>query len=303
MEAPPAPPKVTALIVSYNAAAALRRSLTALEASQGRERLEIIVIDNGSVDDSPRLDTEFPNVTFMRLPKNFGSTKALNIGMRTATGDFIFFLTPQVVVEPGTVLALLSRIEADENVAAVCPLLVDDEGNPAADARRLPPLDSLSRLWWDPEALPPVAVDLSADEVAVEYPGRRAWLIRKFFVKALNWLDERYGEFGYELELAFQMRRSQRRILLFPSIRATWNDSGTWTFDESARATLAADRAHGVARFAAKHAGWFQGLKLQMGAVFHVLGQLLSFREPGYQFSLLVALLGGTKIDGNQQNL
>src|SRR6476469_9014738 len=98
--------KITALILSYNSAAALRRCLTALEASQGREQLQILVVDCGSVDGSPTLDREFPGITIMRLPRNFGATKALNIGMRTAAADYIFMLAPEVIVEPGTVMAL-----------------------------------------------------------------------------------------------------------------------------------------------------------------------------------------------------
>src|ERR1035438_2845919 len=81
-EQPPAP-KVTALIYSYNRAAALRRCIAALERSTGRASLEILVVDKGSQDESPNLDSEFPNTTFLRLPRNFGNTKALNIGMHT----------------------------------------------------------------------------------------------------------------------------------------------------------------------------------------------------------------------------
>jgi GT2 family glycosyltransferase len=303
MEESPAAPKVTVLILSYNRADALRRCLAALEASQGRDQFEIIVVDNGSTDESPGLDSEFPGATFMRLPKNFGATKALNIGMRTAAGDFVFFLSTEVVVEPNTVTGLLAGLEADESLGGACPLLVDAAGVPVPFSRRLPSLADLRLLWRDPDVLAPLAVDPSGGPTAVEYPGRDAWMVRKAFVKALNWLDERYGEFGADLELAYQLRWSQRKIVILPSIRATAIAPPQRALGSASRALLSADRLHGVALFAKKHAGWLSGFKLRLGAIFHVLGQVLTFREVGFQLGLLIAILNDRKVDGTQREL
>src|SRR5579863_4589495 len=94
--------RVTALVFSYDSAPALRRCLTALEGSNDRASIEILVVDCGSHDESPQLDSEFPQVTILRLPRYFGRTKALNIGTRTAAGDYLFLLTPEVEVMPDT---------------------------------------------------------------------------------------------------------------------------------------------------------------------------------------------------------
>ena len=156
----PAPPRVSVLILSYNTADSLRRCLTAVERSLPREQLEIIVMDNGSQDESPRLESEFTGATFLKLPRNFGAVKALNIGMRTAVGQYIFFLSPEVEVEPNTAAALAARLDSDEGVVAVCPLLVDGSGEPEPQSWRLPRPDSLGAYWRDPESLPRVAVDV-----------------------------------------------------------------------------------------------------------------------------------------------
>src|SRR5215469_7278561 len=130
-EVEPAPsPKVTALIFSYDSAPALRRCLAALEGSNDRALIEILVVDCGSHDESPQLDSEFDSITILRLPRYFGRTKALNIGTRTAAGEHLFFLTPDVEVLPTTVPSLLARLEADSDTVAVCPLLLDTESRP-----------------------------------------------------------------------------------------------------------------------------------------------------------------------------
>jgi GT2 family glycosyltransferase len=119
----PGPPRVSAVVLSYNTAASLRRCLAALEASSIREQMEIIVVDAASQDESPRLDTEFPNVAFQRMPRNFGATKALNIGARTALGEQIFFIAPEVEVDKDTAVRLAAHLEANAEIAAVCPAL------------------------------------------------------------------------------------------------------------------------------------------------------------------------------------
>src|SRR5579862_9945122 len=106
-EEQPPPPKVTALIFSYDSAPALRRCLTALEGSRDRASIEILVVDCGSHDESPQLDSEFPEITILRLPRYFGRTRSLNIGTRTAAGEHLFLLSPEVEVLPTTLPALL----------------------------------------------------------------------------------------------------------------------------------------------------------------------------------------------------
>ena len=99
--------------------------------STDRANLEILVVDKGSQDESPGLDAEFPNTTFLRLPRNFGNTKALNIATRTAVGEYIFFLSPEIEVAPDTAAALLqlgrgagARAYCDRAVA-LCRALVE----------------------------------------------------------------------------------------------------------------------------------------------------------------------------------
>jgi GT2 family glycosyltransferase len=302
-ESAPQQAKITVLILSYNSAESLRRSLPALEASQGRERIEIIVVDCGSSDGSPTLDRDFPGITILRLERNFGATKALNIGMRTAAADYVLFLAPEVIVEPNTVMALALRLDAEESAGAVCPLLVDEAGQPRTTYSRLPSPAGMGLLWLEPESLPHTEVDPAAEAVAVEYPGRTAVAARKYFIKAINWFDDRYGEFGSDIELAFQLWRSKRKILVIPSIRATVIEGEPLEFDMAALATLSGDRAHGISVFLSKHFGWFAGISFTVKAVFGTLGRLLTFQQPGFQFRVLSAVLSGKKIDGSQRTL
>ena len=245
------PPRVSALIVSCNCAQSLRRCLAALERSRERETIEVIVIDNGSRDESPTLDTEFPNTTFLRLPRNFGLAKALNIAMRSAHAEYLLLLAPEVEVQPETIPGLAACLDARADAVAVSPLLVAPDGSPVSVLQPLLSEAAVTRLAWGGEPAGTLPIEPAADSVAVPFPDFRAILLRKFFIRGLNYFDERYGHHWLDAELAAQIHRAAKQALVLPGIRATCRPQEmSFALSTSARAALAADRALGAATYA-----------------------------------------------------
>ena len=99
----------------------------------------MIVVDNGSSDGSASWRYEFPDVQWIRLPKNFGLTKAWNLGWRAADAEYVLFLHADTEVEPGAIARLADTLDAHADAVAVCPLLVDAAGQPAPQLGSLPP--------------------------------------------------------------------------------------------------------------------------------------------------------------------
>ena len=122
------PPRASVAVVSHNRADRLRKCLESLEQSEGRERLQLIVVENGSRDGSAQVVEEFPNVQLIRLPKNFGLTKGMNLGWRAADAEYVLFLHEDTEVEPAAVARLADVLDAD------------------ARRRRF------ARCWWMPRA-------------------------------------------------------------------------------------------------------------------------------------------------------
>jgi N-acetylglucosaminyl-diphospho-decaprenol L-rhamnosyltransferase len=292
------------VIVSYNDAPALRRCLAALETSEERDRMEIIVVDNGSRDASPRLDEEFPGVSFMRLPKNFGLAKAMNIGTRTAKGEYVFYAVPEVEVSPGTVRSLAAALDKDSAVIAAAPLLSDPEGHTFAEVSSLPSRQDLQEMAlegirWNREARHPAG---TSEPVPVEVASTSALLVRRTFVKGMRHFDERLGHHWSGHELAIQIWRASRKVVLLPAVRVVRHPAPAWDgFVPEARAQLAGDRLTGAAILLAKHFGWLAALKFRLAMMFRLAGRILTLRDAGYHFSVLSMFLSGQKIDGSQR--
>jgi len=277
----PLGPRVSAVLVGYNQAPQLRRALEALQQSRDAERLEILVVDCGSQDESSRLDADYPAMNMLRLPHHFGATKAMNIATRTAKADLAFFLSPSVEVEPDTVSRLAALLEEDPSAAAVCPLLVNSAGEPVSKISRLPTPSNVQ-----PE---PASADWTQDSIVVEYPGRDAIMVRKQFIRGMNYFDQRFGQHWADADLAMQIRRAGKKIRLYPAIRATLHPEP----DPLQEETLSeADRALGASAFFGKYYGFFSGLSFRVVAILKALGR--------FNFRLLGYLISGQKLDGTQ---
>jgi GT2 family glycosyltransferase len=315
----PLPPKVTALIVSYNSASSLRRLIETLEANRPpapppakppaltksspkgapatpaapepppRELLEILVVDLGSTDESPRLDAEFENVTILRLPKHFGATKAMNIATRTAAGEYIFYLDPHVELPPDAIARLSASLDADDELAAVAPLLTDAAGTPVPLAYELPTASAFAATIGMHE-FARLPVDRHRPTVTVPYLARTAVMTRKLFVQGMNYFDERYGHFWPDAELAMQIRKAQKKAVIVTGVTAVLRN-----YSPEQGAGFTADRILGAAAYLSKHEGWGKGLGFYLSALLRSLF--------GFQLGLFWKLLTRQKIDGNQGSL
>jgi len=280
----PTPPRVTAIVASYNNVEALRRSIAALDGSKSREALEILVVDKGSRDGSESIDSEFPHITMLRLPRNFGTSKALNVGMRTAAADLVFFVAPEVEVQPDTVTRLADRLEHDSDAVAVCPIL-----NKEDQFYRLPTPQTGTDLQ-------PVNVAGSTSEDATPVEGATfdAMMASKYFIRGINFLDEKFGEYWSDVDLCFQIRRAGKRVLALPHVKCTYTPRPE-RFPESALRLLESDRIAGATRCFSKYYGFFSGF------IFRLTSALKAFFS--FRLGLFSAILSGRKVDGTQSEL
>lgn len=97
-------PKVSVIVPVYNSEQELRDCLDSL-VEQTEKDIEIIVIDDGSTDNSPEIEAEYqkkyPNVKVYRNERNLGQSETRNRGIELAEGDYIAFLDSDDYVNLG----------------------------------------------------------------------------------------------------------------------------------------------------------------------------------------------------------
>lgn len=108
---------ISVVIPTYNRAHLLRRALTSV-VEQSPSPSEVIVVDDGSTDDTASVVEEFDGVLHLRQ-SNQGAAVARNYGVAQATNEFVAFLDSDDYWLPGHLAALDDARAATDGAASL----------------------------------------------------------------------------------------------------------------------------------------------------------------------------------------
>jgi O-antigen biosynthesis protein len=83
-------PRVSVVVASYNASRTLQACLNSVTRLRYPD-YEVILVDDGSTDDTTALASKFPDVRYVRHPHNLGLSEARNTGIAAARGEIVAF--------------------------------------------------------------------------------------------------------------------------------------------------------------------------------------------------------------------
>lgn len=93
-------PLVSILTVNFNQAEVTCQLIRSLHRIT-YPNIEIVVVDNGSEQDDPRvIHSQFPDIIYLETKKNLGFAGGNNFGLSECTGDYVLFINNDVEVEP-----------------------------------------------------------------------------------------------------------------------------------------------------------------------------------------------------------
>lgn len=124
------------VVLNYNGGRLVRDCLASI-ARQSLAPLEIVCVDNGSTDGSDReVESEFPDVTMLRLGANLGFAAGMNRGIAATTAEFVALLNLDVVLDTEYLARCVAAISADPALGGVTGKLLrpDDREPPILDS-------------------------------------------------------------------------------------------------------------------------------------------------------------------------
>src|SRR5581483_6423825 len=150
-------PLVSVVIPCRNQGEYLRSALRSI-AAQSYTRIETIVVDDGSTDDTPRVALEHGARLLQQAHRGLGAAR--NAGLGAAAGEYVVFLDADDELFPDAIELGVETLECDPNACMVAgrSVLIDREGRQLPTSGSEPLSDDLYGEWlvrnfvWTPGA-------------------------------------------------------------------------------------------------------------------------------------------------------
>ena len=105
---------ISIVIVNYNTKEYLLNCIKSIFESQYNGRLEIVVVDNNSNDNSIALIEKIDkNITIIKNNDNLGFSQAVNIGLKKCNGKYICILNPDTVLKSNCLIRLKEYMDSN----------------------------------------------------------------------------------------------------------------------------------------------------------------------------------------------
>jgi GT2 family glycosyltransferase len=218
------------IIVSYNTKDVLKECIESIYKTVGSLNFEIIVVDNASSDgtkeeiSNPK--SQIPNLKYIQNKKNLGFSTANNIGVKKASGRYILFLNPDIVVYESTLRGMVNFMQEHESAgAATCKLVMPNGKIDDATHRGFPtPWNSFAHFSGLAKLLGKAKLfggynlgfmDLSVTHEIDALAGA-FMIVRREAGEQVKWWDEDYFFYGEDLDFCFMLKQKGWKIYYVP---------------------------------------------------------------------------------------
>jgi GT2 family glycosyltransferase len=194
----PARPRVSVVVCSYNGGRTLAQCLSSL-VDLDYPDYEVIVVDDGSTDDTREILGQFPWVRAIHQ-SNQGLSAARNVGLQAATGSVIAYTDSDCFVDRDWLTLLVAQLEHSGAQAVGGPNLAPEDGWLAACVSAAPGQ--------------PTHV-LESDQVAEHVPGCNM-AFRREALEALNGFDSQFRKAGDDVDVCWRLQQAGMWITFAP---------------------------------------------------------------------------------------
>jgi GT2 family glycosyltransferase len=214
---------ISIIIVNWNTRELLSQCLASIFGSQTDKEFEVLVVDNGSSDESVHMVTAgYPQVRLLANEKNVGFANANNQALRQSAGEYVMLLNPDTIVKPDAITKLALFLDQTPDAGAAGPRLLNPDGSLQVSAF---PQPTLFREFWrmfhldnlTHVAAYPMDQWVLDEAREVDVLMGACMLIRSEVLDAAGLLDEEFFIYSEEVDLCTRIRRSGWRLFWVPS--------------------------------------------------------------------------------------
>ena len=206
--------KLSFIIVHYQVKDLLEKCILSIKKYIQGIDYEVIVIDNNSPDSKwKELIPKYPDVKFIALEENYGFSKANNIGVKSAKGEYVYILNPDTELEGYYFNEILDFADQQEKFGALGLRMHDAKGAFLPESKRSIPalVNSFEKLFTklSNDSKTYYRNDIGEFEIAeVEVMTGANLLMKKSVYEKVGGFDEQYFMYGEDIDLCYTILRN-----------------------------------------------------------------------------------------------
>lgn len=213
------------MIVNWNTCAELEACLRSI-CEENAIRLETIVIDNASPDDSAEMvRREFPQIQLIENKANLGFAKAANQGIKSSQGRYVLLLNPDSEVQTGALSAIVHFGDQNPKVGIFGPKILYPDGSLQYSCRGFPTVaagffrNTILTKYFPHNSYIFDYLMLGWDHCEprdVDWVSGAALVARRELLEDIGMLDERFYMYCEDVDLARRSHDKNWRVTYFP---------------------------------------------------------------------------------------
>lgn len=225
------PLRLAVVIPNWNGSGILRDCLSNL--APLRSHAKVIVVDNGSIDDSREvLRNQFPWVATILNSENQGYARASNQGWRSTVEDLVMFLNNDTIPSADSILKIADYLDGHPKIGVAGPFLrlPSGESQPGGAAGwDLTLLSSIQNQLFLHLLLPSLAKPFLLHQPAfagmapmqVDWVSGAAMMVKREVLEKTGGMPDQYFMYAEDLDFCNRARKAGYGVCYLPNVEIT----------------------------------------------------------------------------------
>ncbi|WP_214070861.1 glycosyltransferase family 2 protein [Mucilaginibacter sp. dw_454] len=219
--------KLSVIVVNHNRCDLLKLALNSLIKATNGLDCELIIVDNASTDNSVEmLHADYPDIRLVANTINEGVAKAGNQGIEVSRGEYILLVNADTICGKDTLAKVLEFMDLHKDASGLSVRMLGAQGSFIPESNR-----GLTKSWITFFKL--IGFAKNFQKTRLSDRNHKAWveefqtseidilndgfmLIRKSVLSDVGLFDERFIQYGHNIDLSYRMRLAGFKNFYFP---------------------------------------------------------------------------------------
>lgn len=214
------------IIVNLNTCELLKQCLQAVHNSVMGIDFEVIVVDNGSYDESVGfVKQQYPHLRLIENKSNIGFAKANNQGIKVSKGRYLLLLNSDAFLLENTIKEMINFADNQNEVAVVGSMWLNPDGSFQASYNDFPKLLpecmlslGIAKILYSP-FFPSYPPEESTKIKRCDWVGGACMLVRKSAIDEVGLLNENYFMYVEEADWCYRMVKAGWEVFYLPQAK------------------------------------------------------------------------------------